>query len=86
MLANRVGARDGAVYDVVVANILANPLVMLSPLIAARVREGGRVVLSGILATQAQTVVSAYAEWFNIAVWNAGEDGWIALAGERLTR
>jgi ribosomal protein L11 methyltransferase len=86
MLANRVGARDGATYDIVVANILANPLVMLSPLIAARVREGGHVVLSGILATQAETVVSAYAEWFNIAVWNAGEDGWIALAGERLIR
>jgi ribosomal protein L11 methyltransferase len=86
MPATRAGARDGATYDVVIANILANPLVVLAPLIAARVRTGGRVVLSGILATQAETVVSAYAGWFNIAVWNAGEDGWIALAGERLTR
>jgi len=76
----------GATYDVVVANILANPLVVLSPLIAARVRGGGRLVLSGILAAQAPAVVSAYAGWFNIAVWSAGEDGWVALSGERLAR
>jgi ribosomal protein L11 methyltransferase len=47
------------------------------------VRRGGRVVLSGILAAQASAVVAAYAEWFNIAVWKAGEDDWVALAGSR---
>ena len=81
--ADRFGASDGAAFDVVVANILANPLVVLAPIVAARVRPGGRVVLSGILAPQAEAVVSAYAEWFNIAVWKAGEDGWVALAGSR---
>jgi len=83
--ADRFGAREGTRYDVVAANILANPLVVLAPIIAARVRLGGRVVLSGILAEQAETVVSAYAGWFNIAVWKAGDDGWVALAGSRRT-
>jgi ribosomal protein L11 methyltransferase len=83
--ASRFGPGDGARYDVIVANILANPLVVLAPLVAARARPGGRVVLSGILAAQAEAVIAAYAGWFNIAVWKAGEDGWIALAGSRRT-
>ena len=84
--ADRFSAGNGTRYDVVVANILANPLVVLAPLIAAHVRPGGHVVLSGILAAQAEAVVCAYAGWFNIAVWKAGEDGWVALAGSRRTR
>ena len=83
--ANRFGAGAAVGYDVVVANILANPLIVLAPLLAARLRRGGRVVLSGILAAQASAVVSAYAEWFNIAVWKAGEGDWVALAGSRRT-
>jgi ribosomal protein L11 methyltransferase len=50
------------------------------------VRPGGRVVLSGVLTTQAAAVAAAYAEWFNIAVWKAGEDDWVALAGFRRSR
>jgi ribosomal protein L11 methyltransferase len=69
-------------FDVVVANILANPLVLLAPALAARVREGGRIVLSGILAPQAHEVVAAYAPWFNIDVWDE-DDGWVALCGIR---
>jgi hypothetical protein len=80
---DRHGAAPAAHYDVVVANILANPLVVLAPLLAARVRAGGRIVLSGILDAQADSVIAAYAGWFNIAVWKAGEDGWVALAGTR---
>jgi ribosomal protein L11 methyltransferase len=69
-------------FDVLVANILANPLVLLAPALAARVRAGGRIVLSGILEPQAAQVAAAYAAWFNISVWNS-DDGWIALAGVR---
>ena len=69
-------------FDVIVANILASPLVLLAPALAARLGPRGRIVLSGILAPQAQDVVAAYAPWFNIAVWRS-EDGWSALAGER---
>jgi ribosomal protein L11 methyltransferase len=69
-------------FDVVVANILANPLVLLAPALARRVRPGGRIVLSGILDAQAVTVIAAYRRWFNIAICD-GDDGWVALAGVR---
>jgi ribosomal protein L11 methyltransferase len=70
-------------FDVVIANILANPLTLLAPALAARVGSGGRIVLSGVLEPQADAVGRAYARWFNIAPWQ-GEGGWVALAGERL--
>ncbi len=70
-------------FDVVVANILANPLELLAPLLARRVRPGGQLVLSGILEAQADRVAAVYARWFNIAPWGSAE-GWIALAGVRL--
>ena len=69
-------------FDVVVANILANPLVLLAPALARRVRPGGRIVLSGILEAQAAAVSTAYRRWFNIAVCDS-DDGWVALAGAR---
>jgi ribosomal protein L11 methyltransferase len=47
-------------FDLVVANILANPLVELAAPIAARVAEGGELYLSGILGTQADEVAAAY--------------------------
>jgi ribosomal protein L11 methyltransferase len=70
-------------YDVVVANILANPLQLLAPLLAAHVRMGGHIVLSGILESQAAAVMAAYERWFNIDVWSI-EEGWVALAGSRI--
>ena len=69
-------------FDLVVANILTNPLRMLAPAIAARVRVDGRIVLSGILAEQAPSIVAAYEQWFNIGIWHIA-DGWAALAGTR---
>jgi ribosomal protein L11 methyltransferase len=68
--------------DIVVANILANPLELLAPLLARRVRTNGRIVLSGILTTQAHGVAAAYSPWFRIAAWGSAE-GWTALAGTR---
>jgi ribosomal protein L11 methyltransferase len=70
--------------DIVVANILANPLELLAPLLAGRVRANGHIVLSGILEPQADRVAAAYARWFNIAPWGSA-DGWTALAGVRYT-
>ena len=88
--ANRVAATfvlpdavPGGMFDVVVANILANPLRLLAPVLAARVRAGGRVVLSGVLALQVPDVAAAYAPWFIIHVWKTGDDGWVALSGRR---
>jgi ribosomal protein L11 methyltransferase len=69
-------------FDVVVANILANPLRLLAPALAVRTRPGGHIVLSGILGDQAAEVAAAYAPWFIIDRWK-DDDGWVALAGER---
>ncbi len=86
---NRVGAqfRDAAtpvplVADLVVANILANPLALLAPVLAAHTRPGGRIALAGLLDPQRAAVTAAYAPWFELAVFGA-EDGWIALEGPR---
>ncbi len=50
--------------DCVVANILARPLRELAPGLAAHLGPGGPLVLSGILATQADEVIAAYRPWF----------------------
>ena len=71
--------------DVVLANILANPLEVLAPLLAGRVDVGGHVVLSGILEAQAGAVAAAYQRWFNIEPCGTA-DGWAALAGVRCAR
>ncbi len=52
--------------DVVMANILSNPLKILAPLLTELTVPGGHVVLSGILAPQAMAVAGAYSEWFDI--------------------
>ena len=69
-------------YDVVVANILSNPLILLAPLICARTRAGGRVALSGILEPQAADVIAAYAPAVALSTTDR-EDGWVLLEGER---
>jgi ribosomal protein L11 methyltransferase len=68
--------------DVVVANILANPLRLLAPVLAARVRDGGAIVLSGILEDQVAVVSEAYRRWFKLDAWGT-DDGWVALTGRR---
>ena len=68
--------------DVVVANILAGPLVQLAPQITARVKHGGRLALSGILAEQADEVRAAYVEAFELDP-TAEQDGWVRISGVR---
>ena len=53
--------RSGAPYDLVLANILAKPLVGLAPEIARLVKPGGRIILSGLLTHQEPQVKAAYA-------------------------
>ena len=76
------GESVGAVAAITVANILANPLRMLAPLLAAHTAPGGRLALSGVLAAQAPEVVAAYAPWFDAAV-DAVEGDWVRIAGTR---
>ena len=69
-------------YDLVVANILTNPLRLLAPLLANATRQGGRIVLSGILEEQAQDVMKIYNQWFDMKA-PIFEDGWTCLSGRK---
>ena len=72
----------GAQYAVVIANILSNPLKVLAPMLAARVQSGGCIVLSGILAEQAEEMRTLYGEWFVMHPAKIDE-GWSCLSGIR---
>lgn len=71
-----------AAYDVVVANILANPLRLLGSMLASRTQAGGRIVLSGILEEQAEELNGIYSEWFDMQP-PVAEGGWVRLVGVR---
>ena len=71
-----------ATYDLVVANILSNPLKLMAAMLTARVRPGGRLILSGVLERQAEEVAAAYAPWIALSVWRS-EEGWVCLEGTR---
>ena len=66
--------------DVVFANILANPLRSLAPLLASSIKTDGRVVLAGLLEDQAAEVRVAYQPWFDFEPV-ALTDGWARLSG-----
>ncbi|MBT8131299.1 MAG: 50S ribosomal protein L11 methyltransferase [Gammaproteobacteria bacterium] len=74
-----------APVDIALANILAGPLVSLAPVLAAAVRTGGSVVLSGILDDQANQVRQAYTPWFEMHQ-PIVQAGWARLNGIRNTR
>lgn len=67
-------------FDTVVANILSSPLKLMAPMLAGRVAPGGALILSGVLARQADEVAEAYAPFIKLGVW-AEQDGWVALHG-----
>src|SRR5574343_1237655 len=67
-------------YDLVVANILSNPLRVLAPAICAHVRSGGKLALSGILREQAEEIIGIYASWLPLAIADVRED-WVCLSG-----
>jgi len=69
-------------YDLVLANILAGPLIALEAQLAARVRAGGRILLSGILQAQGVEVCAAYARDFDASM-AAAEEGWALIEGRR---
>ncbi len=69
-------------YDLVLANILAGPLIALQPLLAARTRPGGGILLSGILDAQAGEVAAAYGRDFEARA-GATDEGWSLVEGRR---
>ncbi len=70
-------------FDIVVANILAGPLVENATYICERLERGGYLALSGILADQADDVVSAYEQWIHFEPL-ATKDGWVLICGTRI--
>ncbi|HZR03716.1 MAG TPA: 50S ribosomal protein L11 methyltransferase [Burkholderiales bacterium] len=69
-------------YDVVLANILSNPLKVLAPLLARFVAPNGWIVLGGILSSQADAVSNCYGDWFDMTPWSQKE-GWVCSVGRR---
>lgn len=68
--------------DLVLANILARPLIELAPQLSATIRSGGALVLAGLLDRQADEVRAAYASWFDFEPDHC-RDGWTRLYGRR---
>lgn len=69
-------------FNVVVANILSSPLKLMAPMLSGRVADGGALILSGVLARQAEEVAAAYAPFIELTVWQERE-GWVALHGRK---
>jgi ribosomal protein L11 methyltransferase len=69
-------------YGLVLANILAQPLKLLAPLLAGHAAPGASLVLAGILERQAGELQAAYAPWCALEVADT-EDGWILMTARR---
>jgi len=69
-----------SLYDIVLANILSQPLIVLAPLLAARTAPAGRIALAGVLDSQAGEVAAAYAPWFTVTI-PMHQEGWALLEG-----
>ena len=77
-----IDQKDGNQCDLLIANILANPLVELEPLFSNLVYSNGLLLLSGILKEQVDRVVNCYSVNFsNIQVVN--KDEWFRISGKR---
>lgn len=79
------GQDPDAQADILLANILAEPLISLASRLSDQVRPGGHLVLSGILAYQARDVMSAYEPWFVMDEPTQQEE-WVRLTGRRIDR
>lgn len=66
--------------DIIIANILANPLISLAEILASKIKKDGYIVLSGILTEQAAMVSKHYSQWFNMEKATYQED-WARLQG-----
>jgi ribosomal protein L11 methyltransferase len=71
---------DTQKYDVVLANILANPLRILAPALTARLKPGATLVLAGLLAEQAAELIGIYNPWLTMRVADT-QEGWSLLVG-----
>jgi ribosomal protein L11 methyltransferase len=74
---------DAGPFDLIVANILAGPLVALAPAIRRHLAPGGTVILSGLLETQRARIVAAYRAQGLRLVRGYPREGWLTLVFER---
>jgi ribosomal protein L11 methyltransferase len=70
-------------FDIVVANILANPLKVLAELLCSKVKIGGIIILSGILERQAEDIKQAYSDKILLKIWN-NQEGWVCMLGNKI--
>jgi ribosomal protein L11 methyltransferase len=75
MLASQLSIRG---FDIVAANILANPLRVLAPLLCGLTAPGGKLVLAGLLSSQAEELSNLYAKWLEV-VGIEEDEGWARL-------
>ncbi len=73
---------DGRQYHIVLANILAGPLTELAEKLAGHTLPGGQIVLSGILESQANTIIASYAPWFELDAPQI-QDDWVRISGRK---
>lgn len=64
--------------DLVIANILAHPLMELAKTLSELLKNNGQIILSGILAEQAELVINKYAQWFE-NFDTTSQDGWVRI-------
>lgn len=76
-------ALTGQTFDLIFANILAGPLMGLAPDIARAMRPGSKVILSGIIDDQAETVARAFEKTGLTIDYHPSIDGWTSLLGTR---
>lgn len=69
-------------FDIVMANILSGPLAELAPSLASYTKTGGKIVLSGILEQQAESVRTVYQQWFEMEPVVI-HDGWAMITGRK---
>jgi len=73
---------DDKPADLILANILANPLLELAPRFAELLKPGDQIVLSGILAEQSEQILQRYEEWFELQP-PTQQDDWVRIDGVR---
>lgn len=69
-------------FDIVVANILAGPLIQSASTLARLQEPGGRIALAGVLAEQADDVIAAYDRWYRLRIGGEREE-WVRIEGTR---
>lgn len=70
-------------YNIIIANILANPLKDLANKICSCLSNNGQLILSGILSSQANEICQFYAKWIHLSIWKE-LDGWVCLHGKNI--